>query len=877
MMKTYLNGNLITSIHQEVEKYLNKEFKVVLVSHQTLSDNDKSAMKKMLKQKAVNLSYVFNTMLLYELPMFKEYAIRLINGHLYVGKDEMIDNYHNMSLMDELLLRLEQKKEPIKISPFSDDNTHKELFLKQLSFEDRFMNFFSKIENVENFSDLSDFENEYHDYIHNMMTKENNVRYKKAWEKKSENEIRIHHDKDIVFKSIYDKKDFFFDDTFFTESHTYMTNSITTLAALLSNLNNTDKPLYFFNDSDFLKQHTSEFEFESEKIKELDNDFILKTKKENDNLQVILANEQIENFNLINSILLCNFIENKYKKEIYHDIYGDIALFNGKKIEHEKEYHEIINYAKNMKVIYAQKLINYQDYFTFYEQHEKEMKEQNVNMLSHDDYHQIYQNEKINYCIDFLKKSHQFVKEVYDFYLNHVFDVFEISEEEMLLFNKVKQKILQHFPEIAYGESDFTQIIREQEIDVIFDKDLPFAIDEKMVKKGVLFIEDSVYGNNCQDLADYIGGLNMKNLEKSKHFKSKSDFYFPYLKKDENLEIGSVDSALRCYNNKSFVYESNDVYTDYLAIIEFNVRVNGMKKYQLSTSLDTHNPCYLAIDTSCSNSQGFSQVAYDAMAEFAYQNNLLICRDLCNLSWEGESRLKNKLNKAKTKFPDALLFDYYGNQDVDELTVFGNAYNATSIQLREKEEELKNVFDMDLKTKKINEFLFKLSDEYFVKHEEHLKKAFNHLFFYEVVRNLSDTYNLSWERKKFLTKEQYQEVKGIYDDHLQIFMNKHNELYQEMIDTLSKVNKIMTLDEDNDWQSNEADLMETELLCDFNGFEMLTDSYMNEKLNEFQDIYLKFVYNKLEEDIKIKFEKTLENIQKREYKNKKHNKKITFK
>lgn len=151
------------------------------------------------------------------------------------------------------------------------------------------------------------------------------------------------------------------------------------------------------------------------------------------------------------------------------------------------------------------------------------------------------------------------------------------------------------------------------------------------------------------------------------------------------------------------------------------------------------------------------------------------------------------------------------------------------------------------------------------------------MFFYEVVRNLSDTYNLSWERKKFLTKEQYQEVKGIYDDHLQIFMNKHNELYQEMIDTLSKVNKSMTLDEDNDWQSNEADLMETELLCDFNGFEMLTDSYVNEKLNEFQDIYLKFVYNKLEEDIKIKFEKTLENIQKREYKNKKNNKKITFK
>lgn len=88
MMKTYLNGNLITSIHQEVEKYLNKEFKVGLVSHQTLSDNDKSAMKKMLKQKAVNLSYVFNIMLLYELPMFKQYAIRLINGHLYVGKDD---------------------------------------------------------------------------------------------------------------------------------------------------------------------------------------------------------------------------------------------------------------------------------------------------------------------------------------------------------------------------------------------------------------------------------------------------------------------------------------------------------------------------------------------------------------------------------------------------------------------------------------------------------------------------------------------------------------------------------------------------------------------------------------------------------------------
>lgn len=243
------------------------------------------------------------------------------------------------------------------------------------------------------------------------------------------------------------------------------------------------------------------------------------------------------------------------------------------------------------------------------------------------------------------------------------------------------------------------------------------------------------------------------------------------------------------------------------------------------------------------------------------------------MSIQGSAKLKNKLNKAQEKFPDALLIDYYDDFDHSEAEILSKR-NILFSELDRQFEKYEK--DNQMKVKKMNEWLFETANDYVKNETAYIKNYFDRFFFFEVIEKLPTLYNFDWEKQKLLNKEQYQNIKNLYDECFYQYTKTHHYFHEELMNLLSDTNEEMTYNnKKKEWEITDELLNELIEYGDNYDYESFLFSESNfEKIKKFKDFYLWNViertnlhlYDDVQNKLKMLEQEKLENP-KKEYKN----------
>lgn len=872
------NTHLISLIYDKVEKHLENEFKIGLEVNKINNANDKRVMKSMLQQKAVNLSYIFNSLLIKEWVSirFKD-EIELHNKNVSVRRKDIKDNdvqidYHNMSLMEELLFRLSEKDKPAKILPFfdrqdpyyyrnkpsdkkftnsdeqaryynrnqtsndknefvkhfansenrhydrnetshdknftnsngqvpyynrSDSSHYKKVLVKNFANSYKLMAFYqNRINVIQNHADFAQFEQDYNDFVHNMLL--NNEEYQFFYDENNvktnvktnvETDIDKNIDKNPIYQLLNKKHGFsltkrwlneFNDDEFkFYRDENYKRHQM------------------YFNEFDSMINNNSNSCFK----RILTNQIGLKQfDKEQKALKMIFDNQELGNMNFINFQMFSSYFKEKYHDNVILDLKDyreSITLDNDGVIHNENQEKENIkkemkNVAQNMKVIYLSKLKTYDDYVDFYQKNQTFMEAEGIHLLKDVEFNDLFSESRFQNAFSLFEKGYHFLKEDYKKFDKSVYSVI-LKDEEMFLFEKVKKQLLQEIPELSISLFNLKDNITEQEVGIIFSNELPFNMQETKENcyavKRIEVIDNQVSENGVNRKVD------KKDFDKMKDYHAKCDFYFPYLKQDENLTLEELKLASMAYNNDLFEYSSAGLLSHGNSAVEFYVKNNGMKEYQLTAHIKPYDSSHIFVKTSCSShdSLGLSQLAYNAMVDFAEQNNMIVCRDITKMTKMGKERLINKLDKAAKHNPDALLIDYVTENHHDfyfELCKDDIEYEVEDAQFIDEDNAVHN---MNKALIEGFQNLFEVNEN-----KKYLEMNLNQFFVQQVVFKLNEIFDLQNHRHKTMTKEQYDTIKQLHKECHQIYIENHAKFALDLLTSLNELNENMVYDKKND-------------------------------------------------------------------------------
>lgn len=783
--------------------------------------------------------------MIHELPAYSysDNTIKEHNQKLYVKIKDIDKNHHsnqydNLSLMDELLLRLKEKDKPIKITPYYDKayvneyygrgddihrkpRNHKTVFVKNTSNADKIMNFLEKLNDIETYADFARFEREYNQFIHNMLL--NNAEYQK-YVKSKYNHIKNYPNESLVYQLLLNENNLCLTSQWLFDLQPFERMCFNEFSSMINSNKNAVYDRFFI------------YELGLNKMDE-----------EQSILNRVLNHESSADMNFVNFQIFNHYFKEKYGKDIFEKMDRLSNLYRNIQSE-------MFNVAKNMKIVYRQGLNNYDDYCKFYENHQKSMEDENIKMLSMDEFNDVFSEDRFKQALSLLKQSHFSLKNIYEHHdeLNYTI---MLKNEEILLFEKVKKEILKEVPELLIIiDDDFKNNIVEQEVSIVFSEKMPFKILEHdknhYVMKKVIETKDNQVIIDDENRRK----IEVSDFENTKDYHSKCDFYFPYLKKDKNLVLNDLRANLTSYNNGLFDYSSSGLYFNKNAVVEFNVKNNGMKQYQLSTLVKISNPSFIYVETSSSSCKGFSQIAYNAMVDFAEQNNMIVCRNIDNMTNIGSIRLINKLNHATKHNPNALLIDYAE----DYFESFSNVNNLHN-QLHEIEVHEVEYDKMILKMNDvmINEFKKIMCGE---TEPNFLKMNYNDMFVSAVVSHLGEIYQLDLNANKMMTNEQYKEIKDLYEKGYKLYLANHQEEMSHVIDIMSKINQNLTFNEDEEeWHYPDKydDFFdENETL-----FNLFVEEYGSDKIKLLEKFYKENILDKNNNTIKKYLEEKVDEIE----------------
>lgn len=762
------NTNLIEIIHDFVkEHYLKQNVNI-------FDESNRQIFNDFVAEKSIKMAYLMNNMMIKELPIVDgHHAAKLTSQHLFLSfkKDLTIEQVKEMF-----------EKENQYFSMSLEDEFHKRFFQgelqtwKNINFRPFHANFQTLIDenvdenqtldkNYESISTIKTKQNSFYlnvrDFFkENNYTVENYAQFSKL--KKAYNDLFLDfHQNDILFQNQMKKgkkikETHLLKDTdfpCFQEEFSNRTDEINVKKAL-NNLHHSLISIKLGNYEPLTKMQQIE--------KYLDKD--------------------LSHFNHVDANILIKAIEKNKKKE-YKNITEFLYSLDFLKEEKRQEEIQWLNdFVEQFDLIMQNDLFTHEEYKNF-------AKEQNIDkniILNKRQYDGIFKEENIKNALkEFHHIAKQFQNKANTYDEKWLFSL-NLNDETLSLYDDLKQHLKNNYAFLF----DLNQHHYQSKLFCPETLELK-SLDKKDFEFHYLFEDNSMGKVNINGKAT---DLTQDLFEKSHQFKTNADFLYPYLKEDKYND----DYLNKCSLSKVHIYNSyNCEFTSSLnnynhnkLNCELDIYDNGIKCYQLSAYVKKDNQCFLKVASSTAShfgsGKGFSQQAYQEMAELAYENNMIFYRNLNDMTTLGRMKLSNKFKNIREKSPHILcleIFDYNSNTYDKRDTIL--PYENFKNWLFEIEHD-DNITLTDINEKYIDEIRIKLEKD------EHLfiQANFDTIFY--------ENWKLMMMDKQSLTRDEYTTIKKIYDDNLELYRQEYKNKYQQIYEDLKFLHNISEIQENGE-------------------------------------------------------------------------------
>lgn len=741
MNKIIQNRHLIQIIYDYVKKHYHDNYGHL---HSLTTENE---FDDYLNQKSMKTAYLLNQLICKELPIIAEnYAARKINASLFLAVHksdyrqvnqlwEKEANYLKMSFENEFKSRLlnnELNENKIQFRHFHIKYNHKYETIGALKHNKNsfYLNANELILNHEKPLDYAQFNQMKKAYKNMFMTfHQNDAHFQKSMKNNNINE---------AYQMVQD--DFFINHKIFdlTENEWSLLDSLNDMNTL-------------FISHKLARENNKEFE----KLEKLVNRDL---------------SRDLSHLNKMEMDILLKSIQNKINIDEY--FYLNTTKLNDKKPKAETTKW-LNQFISQFEIIIENDLFSYQDYQQFTETNHIE------NTLTENDFEihfpQKIFNENIQKIDPIWNKYHSANKS----YQNQLFSL-ELNDETLFLYDEIKQ----HLKENCAFLFDLNQ--HHHQTKVWHGKNFKIkSLKRNDVENHPLYL-DFALGKIKID--GEIVDLTQPYLENSHQFKSNVDFLYPYLSNDdiyqnEQMVEDFINSMMR-YN--SFACAFSSAFNSYGSVnvnnIELDVFDNGIKVYQLVGI--NKSDFFLKITSSCStdfgSEKGYSQKAYQAMAELAYENNFILTRNLNDLTKLGRDKLSNKFKKIREHNPNILVLEYFGDgEDYSDKRDYPFSYSQEIANWFRNNEENENVSKKDLNQKIIEHIGLQMETN------QHLfiQANFDTIFYREME-------TLKHELSNKLNNKKYTDIKKTYDSVFQQYEKEMKIKYQQFYQDLQFLHNI---------------------------------------------------------------------------------------
>lgn len=885
-----IDNNLINEIYDYVFSHYQDNY-VYLKNRYENRDGD---IDELIKQKAIKMSYVFNQMLANELTINIDLkGSAFINKSLYLLVDKKLNEgeihqkikehqkYNEMTFEDEVEYRLSKNKiheNQFFLKPFSvSDNDEKNQYafagvakIKQNALSFAMADFFYQNlydENGQkvpkNIKELNQFKNDFEKMLANFL--KNHEQYQHCRNNANEYDFtrifnEYYHDS-LCFSnygsSSYEKRK---DDHQFWKLCYSICSDI--FNSQMQNANEKSDKERYRNFQDFV-EYTD------------------------------LNNQYLSYFSLeIMRDYYFELIDNGYQFNQHHH-YQDW-------LENDARRETIRNWANNIQFIEKHNINteNYDEYVSLLNDYNQQIDERNkIDIIDEKHFNNLFDGKRLERAFSYWLNvvENEFLNKIKVIQENSY--IIDLKEDEMMLLDEVREKIKTKYPFLYEKNSNIKDVKPTYEFYLSKDLNLskPVGKDYQMVHVMNTrfydadggFLNEAVHGYDVdfsltangddKNENDWIRN-GWDNISDLKRMVFNADFLFPYLKADQTAYDDLVHNAA-AYNYKNFAFGSKP---SRMGKAEYYIEVravqNGLTTYQLSTSCFRSLPNILNIETSSTrNAQsGLTKGVYQAISDFAYKNNMIVCRNINDFSKDGANYLKNKSRYIREKFKNHLILDFYSSENGC------SSYQATPSLDKKHIEEIKKhlpkyEFDLDSKDEYMD-FYNKLNKMILEKIKEKTKN--DEYFFIDVNYNtlFLKAFRTEIGRTR-LDKESFKEVQKIYhqfyDEYKKDYYLKHNEIIKTM-DALipyceyDDKQKTIIIDENkfiNKKNKQDFDIQSSsfQTVKDCLTTTMKTDRYNFDKkiypLEEFYNTVNKNISNKLSNDLKEKLQNVCAKIQ----------------
>lgn len=260
------------------------------------------------------------------------------------------------------------------------------------------------------------------------------------------------------------------------------------------------------------------------------------------------------------------------------------------------------------------------------------------------------------------------------------------------------------------------------------------------------------------------------------------DFMFPYLKADKTAYYDFLE-ALEYYNDFGFIYTSpkSREIKEYRVLL--NTYSSGLKSYQLSAVIKEGQPNFLTIETSCSKfkNSGLSHGAYQMLSDFAYENNMILLRNINDFTFEGSKMLKDRSRLIREENPNHLILDYYErakNYCLDyQATPFPNIEELNNIQSLFCDLMSNNKTEKEINEMVNQNFIKEIKEKTQNNEYQFIDVNFNNLF----VNEVQEIMNRKMDNKEF------SELVKTYHQYYNVYKNKYLEKHEDFMNLLNIV------------------------------------------------------------------------------------------
>lgn len=450
-------------------------------------------------------------------------------------------------------------------------------------------------------------------------------------------------------------------------------------------------------------------------------------------------------------------------------------------------------------------LFNYENYLSSIEKFENENNEKMNFILSKEHYEGIFQDdasvEKIFDKFIVRIESFLYFKDIQNTKIHSL--IVDLKEEDFELLDKIRNSLKEKYTFLYEGKD-----VLLEENDIKYRILLSNDLDLKEVQRDnvdlvrvlntrlTLYEDDDNFDEYCEnDDNKYCVKRNGddKNIDDwIKHgwsdfnqlgfIQNDIDFMFPYLKADKTAYYDFLE-ALEYYNDFGFIYTSpkSREIKEYRVLL--NTYSNGLKSYQLSAVIEEGQPNFLTIETSCSKfkNSGLSHGAYQMLSDFAYENNMILLRNINDFTFEGSKMLKDRSRLIREENPNHLILDYYErakNYCLDyQATPFPNIEELNNIQSLFCDLMSNNKTEKEINEMVNQNFIKEIKEKTQNNEYQFIDVNFNNLF----VNEVQEIMNRKMDNKEFA------ELVKTYHQYYNVYKNKYLEKHEDFMNLLNIV------------------------------------------------------------------------------------------